>query len=102
MARIFMSAVVAMALRPDASAAQGKIARGGQPPASMIEGEFLGLGLHCPQFRLSDGEEISLERLPVSLSELRPGMRLRLGGMFARASRCMQGRAFLAQTIEYL
>ena len=72
-----------------------------QPEAGLqpqvIDGEMIGAGVLCPQFRLLTGETISLESLPPAA--LTPGQRLRLSGQFARASRCQQGRAFLVQDI---
>lgn len=74
-----------------------------QPEAGLqpqvIDGEVIGAGVLCPQFRLLTGETISLESLPPAAPALTPGLRLRLSGQFARASRCQQGRAFLVQDI---
>jgi hypothetical protein len=64
-----------------------------------IEGTFLGQGTLCPRLRLADGETISLERLPPGTTLPDPGTALHLTGRFARASRCMEGRAFLASAI---
>ncbi len=64
-----------------------------------IDGEVIGAGVLCPQFRLLTGETISLESLPPATPALTPGARLRLSGQFARASRCQQGRAFLVRDI---
>ncbi|MDP3961123.1 MAG: hypothetical protein Q8Q26_13875 [Pseudorhodobacter sp.] len=65
----------------------------------VIDGEVIGAGVLCPQFRLLSGEAISLESLPPAAPALTPGARLRLSGQFARASRCQQGRAFVVQDI---
>lgn len=77
----------------------GAAGAGGVPQVPTIDGEVIGAGVICPQFRLLSGEIISLESLPPAAPALTPGARLRLHGQFARASRCMQGRAFLVQDI---
>lgn len=66
----------------------------GTPGGEIIDGEVIGPGVLCPQFRLDSGEDISLEALPEGLHPLQPGLRLRLTGEFVRVSRCMQGRGF--------
>jgi len=58
-----------------------------------IAGEIIGPGVTCLQFRMDTGEQISLEGSGVR--GLAPGTLLHLTGKFARASRCMQGRAFI-------
>lgn len=74
-----------------------------QPEAGLqlqeIDGEVIGAGVLCPQFRMLSGEAISLESLSPATPTLTPGLRLRLSGQFARASRCQQGRAFLVQDV---
>jgi hypothetical protein len=64
-----------------------------------ITGHFIGMGALCPQFRLQTGEEIGLEALPNDITTMPEGRLLRFSGQFARASRCQQGRAFLADAL---
>jgi len=63
------------------------------PDTLEITGVYIGKGVECPQFRLPDGEQISLDgpgfdRPPV-------GSALTLTGRFVNISTCMQGRTFL-------
>jgi hypothetical protein len=67
-------------------------------PGRIIAGEYLGRGVECAQMRLPTGEEISIEGQ--DFSEIALGTRLRLTGEFARMSRCMQGRAFVAASFK--
>ena len=57
-----------------------------------LKGEVMGLGAPCVQFRMEDGETISLQG--ASPQEFQKGMRLSLTGNWLRISNCMQGRAF--------
>lgn len=66
-------------------------------PDGTIVGEFLGPGVECAQLRLPTGEQISIEGQ--DFTAIAPGTLLRLTGDFARMSRCMQGRAFVVQTM---
>ncbi len=67
------------------------MANGTTPATETITGVFLGPGVECPQFRLEDGEQISLTG-PVPEAEI--GSRLVLSGHWAAISFCMQGRTF--------
>lgn len=57
-----------------------------------IDGEVIGPGVECVQFRMASGEQISLQGSPVL--QLQPGTPVRLTGVFLRMSTCMQGRTF--------
>lgn len=74
-------------------AAQGPARADGTPPAETVEGALTGAGVECPQFRLPDGETISLTGQPPK----DPGS-YRLTGRWARFSYCMEGRTFDVQT----
>lgn len=67
------------------------------PQAEEISGVFLGPGVECPQLRLPDGEQISLQG--GDFAAYRQGDALRLGGRFVMMSTCMQGRAFAVSAI---
>lgn len=57
-----------------------------------IVGTFVGAGVLCPQFRLEDGETVSLSgAVP---AEITAGTELTLNGRWAFESKCMQGREF--------
>jgi hypothetical protein len=64
---------------------------------SEISGTFLGAGVECPQFMIDTGEQVSL--MGQGLEDIHVGQRLRLTGRIARASRCMQGQAFIVAAI---
>ncbi|MCE6967294.1 hypothetical protein [Cereibacter sphaeroides] len=87
------------AVAPPLPAFAGGSFREAQMQQNRITGTALGRGVLCPQFRLDDGEQISLEGLPPGSSAPAPGQRLRLTGSFLRASRCQQGRAFRVTAI---
>jgi hypothetical protein len=57
-----------------------------------IQGEVLGLGAPCVQFRMDNGETVSLEG--ASPQHFKSGMKFKLSGNWMRVSTCMQGRAF--------
>jgi hypothetical protein len=57
-----------------------------------IQGEVLGRGAPCVQFRMDNGETVSLEG--ASPQSFKSGMKLKLLGNWMRISTCMQGRAF--------
>ena len=57
-----------------------------------IQGEVLGKGATCIQFRVDNGETVSLEG--ASPQSFKSGMKLKLFGNWMRISTCMQGRAF--------
>lgn len=57
-----------------------------------LKGEVMGLGAPCVQFRMEDGETISLQG--ASPQEFQKGMKLSVTGNWLRISNCMQGRAF--------
>lgn len=61
----------------------------------IVEGEHLGKGAECAQFRLASGEQISLDG--ADMRQFAIGDRLQVTGHFVRISTCMQGRAFLVQ-----
>ncbi|SEO23404.1 hypothetical protein SAMN04488103_1164 [Gemmobacter aquatilis] len=63
-----------------------------------ISGFYLGRGVECPQLRLHDGEQISLEG--GDFSTVVPGDLVTLTGNFIMVSTCMQGRAFLVAGIS--
>lgn len=57
-----------------------------------IQGQVLGQGAPCVQFRLSTGETISFDGAPPQ--QFKRGMKLAITGNWMRNSTCMQGRAF--------
>jgi len=60
--------------------------------AQQISGTYQGAGVECPQFRLDTGETISLSgKVPRNLTL---GQTLNLSGLWARFSKCQQGREF--------
>lgn len=59
-----------------------------------VSGMLIGPGVECPQFRLDDGEVISL----VGAAPDQPGS-YQLTGRWARFSKCMQGRSFQVQAV---
>lgn len=67
------------------------MANGPETGMETIRGVLLGPGVECMQFRLDDGEQISLTG-PVP--EAAPGTALTLTGRWAMVSYCMQGRTF--------
>ena len=58
-----------------------------------IDGEVIGPGVECLQFRMASGEQISLRGS--AISQISIGTPVRLTGGFVRMSTCMQGRTFL-------
>jgi hypothetical protein len=56
-----------------------------------ITGTFLGKGVECPQFRLENGEQISLSG---TIPEHQVGDEATLTGRWSMISTCMQGREF--------
>lgn len=57
-----------------------------------LSGTYVGQGVNCPQFRLEDGETISLSgNYPALVASGGP---IVLTGRWARESKCMQGREF--------
>jgi hypothetical protein len=58
----------------------------------IIDGEVMGQGAPCVQFRLDNGETVSLEGASPQL--FKTGMKFKLSGNWMRISTCMQGRAF--------
>lgn len=69
------------------------------PGDEIIDGEFLGPGVTCPQLRLKDGEQISLDG--GDFRQVPKGARLKLSGTFVMMSTCMQGRSFLVAGFEH-
>jgi hypothetical protein len=57
-----------------------------------IQGEVIGQGAPCVQFRMDSGETVSLDG--ASPQQFKRGMKLELEGTWMRMSTCMQGRAF--------
>jgi hypothetical protein len=57
-----------------------------------LQGEVLGQGAPCVQFRVDNGETISLDG--ASPQQFKRGMKLEIEGTWMRVSTCMQGRAF--------
>lgn len=57
-----------------------------------ISGTFAGQGIVCPQFRMDDGETISLSG--AYPAQMKLGEKLTLSGRWAPESKCMQGREF--------
>lgn len=64
---------------------------------SEISGTYLGAGVECPQFMIDTGEQVSL--MGQGFEKIEVGQRLRLTGQIARASKCMQGQAFIVTTV---
>ena len=58
---------------------------------STITGTYIGPGAECPQFRLNDGEKISLSG---AVPDAEIGEALTLAGRWSMLSKCMQGREF--------
>jgi hypothetical protein len=58
-----------------------------------VKGTFLGLGIECAQFKIDSGEQISLTG--IDLDGRTKGDKLLLKGIFARGSKCMQGRTLI-------
>jgi hypothetical protein len=58
-----------------------------------IDGEVIGPGVECLQFRMVSGEQISLKGS--AISQMSIGTPARLTGVFVRMSTCMQGRTFV-------
>jgi len=67
------------------------MANGPETGLETIRGVLLGPGVECVQFRLDDGEQISLTG---AVPEVVPGTALTLTGRWAMVSYCMQGRTF--------
>ncbi len=65
---------------------------------SEIRGIFLGMGVECPQFLIDSGEQVSL--IGEKLDDLTTGIRFRLNGRIARASKCMQGQTFIVSAVN--
>jgi hypothetical protein len=57
-----------------------------------ISGTVIGKGAVCVQFRMTDGETISLQG--ASPQDYKQGEEFQLTGAWLRVSNCMQGRAF--------
>ena len=58
-----------------------------------VKGTLLGLGIDCAQFKIDSGEQISLTG--IDLDGRTKGDKLLLKGIFARGSKCMQGRTLI-------
>ena len=59
---------------------------------SEIQGEVLGPGAPCVQFRMDNGETVSLDGASPQI--FKAGMQFKVSGSWMRISTCMQGRAF--------
>jgi len=69
--------------------AEGPARGDGTPAPETLVGALTGAGVECPQFRLADGEVVSLTgQPPAELGNYK------LTGRWARFSYCMEGRTF--------
>jgi len=62
-----------------------------------ITGSYVGPGVECPQFRLEDGETVSLVAMP---AEIETGEPVTLTGRWPMFSKCMQGRTFYVRALK--
>jgi len=62
-----------------------------QTSTEIITGAYVGPGAPCPQFRLTNGETISLSG---AYPKLVIGQPITLSGLWVGRSKCMQGREF--------